>query len=112
MLNNIEISKELLSEVLNHTVILEIDIDFEDSKVGYLLDNKNWYFINIYELAHKCKEWAFKQGYSYLGNKGLINIYSKTKTIVAIMDENVVNWFDVYIDFKACEWILKETNAK
>ena len=41
MLNNIEISKELLSEVLNHTVILEIDIDFEDSKVGYLLDNKN-----------------------------------------------------------------------
>lgn len=112
MLNNIEISKELLSEVLNHTVILEIDIDFEDSKVGYLLDNKNWYFINIYELAHKCKEWAFKQGYSYLGNKGLINIYSKTETIVAIMDENVVNWFDVYIDFKACEWILKETNAK
>lgn len=112
MLNNIEISKELLSEVLNHTVILEIDIDFEDSKVGYLLDNKNWYFINIYELAHKCKEWAFKQGYSYLGNKGLINIYSKTETIVAIMDENVVNWFDIYIDFKACEWILKETNAK
>lgn len=112
MLNNIEISKELLSEVLNHTVILEIDIDFEDSKVGYLLDNKNWYFINIYELAHKCKEWAFKQGYSYLGNKGLINIYSKTETIVAIMDENVVNWFDVYIDFKACEWVLKETNAK
>lgn len=112
MLNNIEISKELLSEVLNHTVILEIDIDFEDSKVGYLLDNKNWYFINIYVLAHKCKEWAFKQGYSYLGNKGLINIYSKTETIVAIMDENVVNWFDVYIDFKACEWILKETNAK
>lgn len=112
MLNNIEISKELLSEVLNHTVILEIDIDFEDSKVGYLLDNKNWYFINIYELAHKCKEWAFKQGYSYLGNKGLINIYSKTGTMVAITDKNVVNWFDIYIDFKACEWILKETNAK
>ena len=110
MLNNIEISKELLSEVLNHTVILEIDIDLEDSKVGYLLDNKNWYFINIYELSHKCKEWAFKQGYSYLGNKGLINIYSKTETLGVIMDKNVVNWFDVYIDFKACEWILKEVN--
>lgn len=121
MLSNIKISKELLSEVLGINSILMGPILEPENKIGYLVYGSqntlqeirsNHKQINIYELAHKCKEWAFKQGYSYLGNKGLINIYSKTETIVAIMDENVVNWFDVYIDFKACEWILKETNAK
>lgn len=106
----IEISKELLSAVL-HAEIIDIEKDLRGECLRYYWNDRAMAItqeINIYELSHKCKKWAFKQGYSYLGNKGLINIYSKTGTLVVIMNKNVVNWFDVYIDFKASEWILKE----
>jgi hypothetical protein len=55
-------SKELLSEVLGFVVtsiyvapndkFIEAQSEYQDER------------INIYELTHKCKEWAFKQGYS------------------------------------------------
>lgn len=114
----IEISKELLSEVLN-VEISEVTgmLTHKNNKslLSYITKNcsinEGKELINIYELSFKCKEWAYSKGYSYLGNKGLINIYSKTETIVAITDKNVINWFDVYIDFKACEWILNKLNG-
>ena len=54
------ISKELLTAIRNDNhKVLNIDLNYieEDNKIGYLLDNRQWYFINIYELAHLCKEW-------------------------------------------------------
>ena len=57
-------SKELLSEVLSSNVQ---DIDYEfmsksfsESVIRYYANGKD-YLINIYELAHKCKEWAKKK---------------------------------------------------
>lgn len=60
-----EISKELL------TIVLEKEIRefvIEKNELRYILENDTnsipeLYYINIYELAHKCKEWANKQGY-------------------------------------------------
>ena len=61
-------SKELLTAIRNDKyIVIDIDTsDIADSKIGYLLDNNQWYFINIYELAHKCKEWATENKYTIL----------------------------------------------
>ena len=105
------ISKELLSEICQTNLVslgkLEVigsDICLYDCSMQPDIC-MCW---NIYELAHKCKEWSYKQGYSYLGNDGLINIHSKDKRIISLTDNNILYWFDINIDFKACEWILKE----
>ena len=54
------ISKELLTAIRkDEHKVLNTDLNYieKDNKIGYLLDNRQWYFINIYEFAHKCKEW-------------------------------------------------------
>ena len=69
-------SKELLTAIRNDKyIVIDIDTsDIADSKIGYLLDNNQWYFINIYELAHKCKEWAYRQGYVILSGHSAYGI--------------------------------------
>lgn len=66
------ISKELLSEVLGHDEVCDTVVEttsYANMELGIrytkqvnerinLVDS-----INIHELAHKCKEWAFEQGY-------------------------------------------------
>lgn len=54
------ISNELLTAIRNDEhKVLDTDLKYleEDNKIGYFLDNRRWYFINIYELSHRCKEW-------------------------------------------------------
>lgn len=54
------ISKELLTVIRkDEHKVLNTDLNYleEDNKIGYLLDNRMWYFVNIYELAYLCKEW-------------------------------------------------------
>ena len=107
-------SKELLTTIRNDKyIVIDIDTsDIADSKIGYLLDNNQWYFINIYELAHKCKEWAFKQGYSIvdgidtIGNK-ICYIMKCTGFAVDYYYEQTINYVDV---FRACQWILDNRN--
>ena len=57
------ISKELLSEVLGinitHTSMCKGDNDL------FFVEEKGGRYINIYELAHKCKEWALSKGYQF-----------------------------------------------
>ena len=110
------ISKELLSEVLNlnityiercnNSIIYKISVYDREEEV------------NIYELAHKCKEWAYSQGYiissgltPVLGvNKdGWAEVFSsstpldgKLHTFKQLSEPEAV--------FKACEWIFKEQN--
>ena len=66
------ISKELLSEVLGIRYIAMNPILEPMNKIGYLVYGsqntpqevrRNHKQINIYELAHKCKEYAYNQGY-------------------------------------------------
>ena len=74
------ISKELLSEVLNQNVT---SVYKQQEQYRYTTSNTNgaWVsgsdipFPNIYELAHKCKEWAWSKrklsiisGYTISGN--------------------------------------------
>ncbi len=62
------ISKELLSEVLDVDVkntLNEINgvLQYETSILDNGLEYFNQHVINIYELAHRCKEWAWIEGY-------------------------------------------------
>ena len=111
------ISKELLSEVLDLKRV--DDIYIEDNILYFCKLNKG---INIYELVHKCKEWA----------------YTKYKIILTskLFDYQIKNIFDCYLEtgeksrenirnfahpdfisntepeaiFKACQWILENKN--
>ena len=111
------ISKELLSEVLGINVMSEIREDdlCEDNILIY------WDFfekrgnegrnINIYELAHKCKEWAYRYGceiasykiqdsseYRCLIGHNTINFNSKKSGYYADTEPGAI--------FKACQWVL------
>jgi len=103
------ISKELLSKVLGYKqpdVIklygkTDVTLVFGDDMVS----------INIYELAHKCKEWAKRTGF-------MIESDNMNEARVYPTDEN--GWIlkkeiefledsEPEAVFKACEWILKKT---
>lgn len=114
------ISKELLSEVLNQNVT---SVYKQQEQYRYTTSNTSgaWVsgsdvpFPNIYELAHKCKEWAFKQGYELFsrilsndnqmsGNCLVIRVESDPETVLTITNADT----EPEAIFKACEWILKE----
>jgi len=110
-------SKELLSAVLGNSRI---------SSDGYFQEEKNLihygciygnapddYYdeqecINIYELMHLMKEWAWEKDYlikSSTDGEALIRMYGQ---------HDYIKSFDNIHEFeavtKACEWILKKTN--
>ena len=108
-----EISKELLSQVL------AVDI----RKInGYILDGNLYYYkafvkckskINIYELANKCKEWAYSQGYILFSKIRLSS--SLASCYFDVMgkhdyEDSYHNDFRAETEseaiFKACQWIL------
>lgn len=111
----IEISKELLSEVIGKEIR---EFAIEKNELRYILEDDNnsipeLYYINIYELAHKCKEWAFDSFYlSIITFKINDDLY---KCEIADIKDSLGEWSNKYsfrIDneikaiFKACEWIL------
>lgn len=110
------ISKELLSEVLG-------------KDIGRIEDNDNIEFwwsktdtycgsINVYELAHKCKEWAKNQGYFINSSYGKYEDGIKAfATFNWELNGEVIpssfvleTWFKADAEpdaiFKACQWIL------
>lgn len=102
------ISKELLSEILGSDIYLK-----QEAYDGYME------YSNIYELAHKCKEWAFNQKlldrkpdiYSGLW-KGISSGRTMYRCILFLSIKRGKEKFEADTEpeaiFKACEWILKE----
>ena len=104
------ISKELLSAVYPIDETAETYVGIQESTGRVMWFGKEYNDcrseIDIHRVAHKCKEWAYNQGYSYLGNNKLCNIHSKDGTIIALTNNNISKWYDINIDFIACQWIL------
>ena len=104
------ISKELLSEVLNQTV--EEIHNTKSVELRYIVSMGGYWYINIYELAHKCKEWAYKRIEQLVWdehNKVIyINIYGSD--VVAeggfTYDKSIEANTEPEAIFKACQWIL------
>ena len=108
------ISKELLSEVLPTLKIEGIEdgktkqIDFRTFR--YIYQGQNCH-INIHELAHKCKEWAFKRGYTILSypTKTLLICVETLDTKETCFNTNFENplLYDPNMNFDVCQWILE-----
>lgn len=118
----IEISKELLSEVLEREVT---DFEYWDNNeyrcTAYFDGFRQRFFLNIYELAHKCKEWALSKDYHINTSEDRFNnylyLYKMFKDDFGYsIDKNSGVQFDSndYINdlIKACEWILTKSNKK
>ena len=113
----IMISKELLSAVLE-TEVKTFKIENE------LIIYNDHYVINIYKLAHLCKEWSSKQKYyinsGKFDNSSGINsgkcfaaIHNPTKRLNSVygsggVKNDIVAVTENEAIFKACEWILKD----
>ena len=107
------ISKELLSEVLKQETRFiryvannTYEVHFEKPiRLKYII-------INIYELAHKCKEWAFANGYYLTIYNDAIDVVLQSNCKIL---ENVTNdtfMYDPNLVFKACQWILDNKEIK
>ena len=116
----IEISKELLEEVLNveiSEVTGMLTHKNNQSLLSYITKNcsinDGKELINIYELAHKCKEWALSKDYKLVSLSKECFLYD-TQDLYDVSEQldQWSEWFEadseVEAIFKACEWILKE----
>ena len=139
-----EISKELLSEVLGEDVRLGIyttvesdedelvqhimKIEIYGNRVSYWRYYKEWddgstmvrCQINIYELQHLCKEWAFTQGYELRSGRD-IDVKEELCYFCEYKQERQLDYTDgdyfladneLDSVMKTCEWVLKEINEK
>lgn len=138
-----EISKELLSEVLEEDVRLgeyniidndgvpqkyNMKITLNGTTLNYWRYYKEWddgstmvsCRINIYELQHLCKEWAFTQGYELRSGRD-IDVKEELCYFCEYKQERQLDYTngdyflaDNELDsvIKTCEWILKEINEK
>ena len=116
-MKDLEISKELLSEVLNlkvvrHGSLNKLNNSFDITYMPLEYDTHTRSMpINIYEFVFvKCKEWVLKQGYRII-----IDCSKDTKVGIRILKSgrdvySNENKSEVEAIVKACEWILKEQN--
>lgn len=111
------ISKELFETVIGFRVI-EFEAHYNDilfcpeSHPRYR--HPNWrpdlIAIDIYELAHKCKEWALKQGYDiYSSVNGIAETYLSDGNFESL-GANIADTEPEAI-FKACQWILDQSQG-
>ena len=107
------IRKKLLSEVLGH----EFDsftYNKESSDIRIVVDNNySPIYINIYELAHKCKEWALNQDncFSIVSGKVPNNYFCVVQySFQWLGKDGYEEYFTEDTEpeaiFKACQWIL------
>jgi hypothetical protein len=111
------ISKELLSEVLGDNKIIGCSFT---SEIGFDAIEYAWIgcraiddcmefidYINIYELAHKCKEWASNKG---IGLASWVEQYPDGACQLTWKAEYITIDFSADSEpeaiFKACQWIL------
>ena len=127
------ISKELLSTVLDNEVPYQVKVHkiiIKNNSLNYFYNSKDSggglfeanEYINIYELAHKCKEWAVnlspnKHALSSYPRWGDIRNYKKTNGFYYICQHLVSGaQFEAETEceaiFKACQWILDNKDIK
>ena len=69
--------------------------------------------VNTYELAHKCKEWAFSKGYRLVSY-----LYEPDEFVCDLrnlLDQDLFTYnrnTEPEAIFAACQWILNNTKAK
>ena len=101
------ISNKLLSELYDIEVSRIIELVDNNYEVTFAnKKNGKWYnIVNIHELAHKCKEWAFDRGYTIWSTyQGYITLKPLNDSYGIEFEEDT----EPEAIFKACEWILEQ----
>ena len=126
-MRDLEISKELLSEVLGLNVVYTESCEHRDNIIGIWTDmnTKPIKEINIYEFAFKCKEWILNQKNKdcfYIADQFSLNIESQMGVIKYFWCVLLKNNSRVSPEFKAdseleaiikaCEFILIKKESK
>jgi len=120
------ISKELLSEALDDKVkmILSNSCDVEELVDEEIEENELMVFYdvnytcyskyNIYEVAYKCKEWAFDKGYQILSYPSSSALILNTDIKDTCYNTNFKNGkkYDPMCDIEVCQWILDNKKGK
>jgi len=113
------ISKELLSEVYNFDVKDFVSLGTDDVTYEVRFDGlRNGYkynIINIHELAHKCKEWAYRKNdaiiYSAICNgchSAKLHFRGRSFGSLLSGEEKEFNYGLEYLSiFKACQWLYE-----
>ena len=113
------ISKELLSEVLKQETRFiryvannTYEVHFEKPiRLKYII-------INIYELAHKCKEWALRKNYILASESntygGICNMSISSMDVGVFYNIQSTTRANTEVEavIKACEWILNNKDRK
>jgi len=112
------ISKELFRKVMNfdgEIGTLEIDKEYPtfinySSHLGRDIYSGE---INIYELAHKCKEWAFEQGVEVVTYKRAYQTYrALPKGLKDIQTPEITEDSEPEAVFEACQFVLDHKMIK
>ena len=113
------ISKELLSEVLKQETRFiryvannTYEVHFEKPiRLKYII-------INIYELAHKCKEWALRKNYILASESntygGICNMSISSMDVDVFYNIQSTTRANTEVEaiIQACEWILNSKDSK
>ena len=103
------ISKELLSEVMD----VKVFKCFVNNGICSYHDEYFYKDINIYELAHKCKEWASINSYAL---ESSVHMQPKRSSVAGCQihwryETEDLPYFEADTEpeaiFKACEWIME-----
>lgn len=121
-----EMSKELFEQVmdikLGNIYNKEQELIATDKAAMYTDISKEYRIgdsidiINIHVLAHKCKEWAYKQGYVILSGHSAYGIGVFFCSCKGWLSENYDKRIEINHNtepeaiFKACQWILENKN--
>ena len=118
------VSKELMSEVLNYEVDTFLGLNKNEIDYTCCRDENEGYIdisINLYDFAFKCKEWAYTNKYRLSSGQHRLNTKQEH-----YINNQIASYFcsvyyitnddsDIQIDantepeviFKACEWLLE-----
>lgn len=128
-----EISKELLSEVYNFKVkdFVKLGTNETTYEVRFegLKNGLSYNIINIYELVHKCKEWAWNNGYQIrssfrsiiMGSTSygeLIDCNNPIETDEGNIYEMIASYgveddeSEIEVIIRLSEWVLEKLNEK
>lgn len=115
------ISRELLNEVLGYKLKIDRVGAISYSELNYFFEDGDMESINIRELAHKCKVWAFSKGVSiyciqYKVDNGeyCLYLYDIDRETEILDTRTDVMSFATEPEaiFKACQWILGNKDSK
>jgi len=102
-------TKELLSEVYNEKVFKSEPTTPTILRMYY--DEKflpqEYIDINIHELAHKCKKWAWAKNYEIVERKTQVDVYKNNKRVAQFIGDSLVTFLPGRV-YEACEWILEQ----